>query len=185
MELNFKEIKRDNGDIMYIIFGDNDTFLAECHIAIYDKTSKNKSFVILDIFGIERVDISKIIQIHSIFVNREFRKHGYLKKLIDYIANIYKEYPIITVAALSTIEYPEDEYYDPDDGGLTEKDKIGLEPLNWDELPVIVNILKKVGFRSINNYINYEYQDAMLYTKNEPGDQLYNVIKEGLKNDKY
>ena len=84
---------------------------------------------------------------------------------------------ISTTACISTIEFPESEYYCEEIDLLDEADKEAKKPIPFDEtLKRECELLESLGFRSINEWEAYEFQVAYIYTGNNIGQKVYDYI---------
>lgn len=93
-------------------------------------------------------------------------------EMIKSVIDEYKDDVILTDAYCSSKLFPESEYY------LDESD---IEP-NKKILPVkeelcrLTGILGEAGFENINFLVEYEYKEAMLYTGNDVGKKVMDMI---------
>lgn len=134
-------------------------------------------FVVRDI--INTINITDNIDIIYIFpfggeTNEEVK--DMMENIVDKFKN--DNCIIVTESYLSKEDYSPDEYYDPDDRGVSDEEKKNKKPLDWNNLKIKGDILESCGFLNINDFTNLNYSIPFIYPyKNESTTRLINLMK--------
>lgn len=140
------------------------------------------SFIANDVLGVmDNLSIDKsLVHIYAHYDgSTELRE-----KLIKEIISNFSNNPIIAQACISRTEFPSDKYYIKE--LLSKDEEIGdREEITPEMIDSVIErefeFLKSLGFESINDFVNYEWSVACIYTGNEVGKQIYNKIQDYVK----
>jgi hypothetical protein len=136
---------------------------------------KQEAFIVSDIISLAQ-NIEEVKEIK--FVNGYYMAQEDKASFIhDYAASQDDNAIIAITAHLSTLEFPREEYYDPDNARDIES-KGNRKPLPWDSILEREScMLADAGFININHYVDYEYKIAFIYN-NAAGRKVAEKITE-------
>ena len=121
---------------------------------------------------------TKLIDLYNHYSNSKEERINSLKEVIEQ----NKDYLICTTACISTIEFPESEYYCEEIDRVSEEDKKNKKPIPFKEsIKRECEFLESLGFECINEWVGYEFQLAYLYTGNEIGKKIFGHIKSFIR----
>lgn len=147
-------------------------------INIYDDiesaTEKGREpFIVTDVASV--MHASKMFQKHKLYyIERYGTNPRDMIELKDkYINQIIGDNVIIIRSSISADEFPETEYTD------SKNDESGrkLLPVK-DILNYYRAILGAFGFKTINDFVGYEFHEAFIYTGNKAGLNLFDQISK-------
>lgn len=159
----------------------NTKFTVQFYTSTEDSGEINRSrpFMINDIIAIlqDRNIKAAVIYISNYYGNDKYKKFMF-NKLVDAF-KFYNDVVICTSASVFIEDFPETEYYDPNDKNC--EDVGDKKPVPFDEeIERQSKIIESAGFVDFNFYVNYEFSKAYIYP-NKLGKKILDICKDQIK----